>query len=67
MNWNEMEEKRQRLLSEKAEELMRDGKIISDRERANPYTCIRITELEWHGHGLRIIWVDGMTCRIEKM
>lgn len=43
------------------------GTILSDRERSNYYTGVRIVEVSWQGKNYRIIEVDGMTCRIEKM
>ena len=43
------------------------GEVLSDRQRSNAYTGVRIREIRWRGRGYRIVDVDGMTCRIEKM
>lgn len=66
MNWNEREAIRERLMENLASFMISHGTIKSDRERANPYTCIRMVELTWRGKEYLITQVDGMTCRIEQ-
>ena len=43
------------------------GNVLSDRQRSNAYTGVRILEVRWRGSDWRIIEVDGMTCQIERM
>ena len=43
------------------------GEVLSDRQQSNAYTGVRIREIAWRGHTYRIVEVDGMTCRIEKI
>lgn len=56
-----------KLLENLANWMETHGTILSDRERSNYYTGVRIVEVSWQGKNYRIIQVDGMTCRIEKM
>ena len=66
MTWNEKEEMKDRLRENLAEYMLRRGEVRSDRERSNPYVCVRMIELDWMGQPFLITQVDGMTCRIEK-
>ncbi len=66
MNWNEKEEMLDRLMENLAGHMIRRGTIISDRERSNPYCCIRIINLVFRGKDFMITKVDGKTCRIDK-
>lgn len=56
-----------KLLENLANWMETHGTILSDRERSNYYTGVRIVEVSWQGRKYRIIQVDGMTCRIEKI
>jgi hypothetical protein len=58
---------RDKLLENIANWMQTHGIILSDRERSNYYTGVRIVEVSWQGKNYRIIEVDGMTCRIEKI
>lgn len=58
---------RHKLLENLANWMETHGTILSDRERSNYYTGVRIVEVSWQGKNYRIIQVDGMTCSIEKM
>lgn len=55
-----------RLLENLARWMISHGTIISDRERSNYYTAVRIIILNWGGNEYTIVQVDGMTCRIDK-
>ena len=55
-----------RLLENLARWMISHGTIISDRERSNFYTAVRIIILNWGGNEYTIVQVDGMTCRIDK-
>ena len=55
-----------RLMGNIAEWMISHGTVKSDRERSNEYTGVRIAKVCWRGHDYSIIWVDGMTCQIEK-
>lgn len=55
-----------RLLENLARWMISHGTIISDRERSNYYTAVRIIILNWRGNEYTIVQVDGMTCRIDK-
>ena len=66
MNWNEKEQIRERLMENLASFMISHGVIKSDRERANPYTCVRIVRLVWRDKPFTITQVDGMTCLIER-
>ena len=43
------------------------GRVLSNRQRSNTYTGVRIREIEWRGRTYRIVDVDGMTCQIERL
>ncbi len=56
-----------RLLENLTDWMLAHGTVLSDRERSNEYTGVRIAQVAWRGKRYTIIQVDGMTCRIEKM
>ena len=67
MNIAEKMERESRLLSRLADWMEKNGQILYDKQRSNAYTGVRIREIAWRGRLYRIIDVDGMTCRIEKI
>ena len=67
MNIAEKMERESRLMGNIADWMEKHGEVLSDRQRSNAYTGVRIREIAWWGHTYRIVDVDGMTCRIEKM
>ena len=56
-----------RLMGNIAHWMENHGEVLSDRQRINAYTGVRIREIAWRGHTYRIVDVDGMACRIEKL
>ena len=67
MNYAEKMEMESRLMGNIADWMEKHGEVLSDRQRSNAYTGVRIREISWRGHTYRIVEVDGMTCRIEKI
>ena len=67
MNIADKMELESRLMGNLAAWMEKHGEVISDRQRSNAYTGVRILEVRWRGHSFRIIEVDGMTCRIERL
>lgn len=67
MNIAEKMEMESRLMGNIAGWMEDHGEVLSDRKQSNAYTGVRIREIRWRGHTYRIIDVDGMTCRIEKL
>ena len=67
MNIAEKMERESRLMGRIAEWMEMHGRVLSDRQRSNAYTGVRIREIEWRGRAYRIVDVDGMTCRIERL
>ena len=67
MNIAEKMERESRLMGNIADWMEKYGEVLSDRQRSNAYTGVRIREIRWRGHSYRIVDVDGMTCRIEKL
>ena len=67
MNIAEKMERESRLMSRLADWMEKHGQILYDKQRSNAYTGVRIREIAWRGRLYRIIDVDGMTCRIEKI
>ena len=67
MNIAEKMEMESRLMGNISRWMEEHGEVLSDRQRSNAYTGIRIREIAWRGHTYRIVDVDGMTCRIEKL
>lgn len=66
MNIADKMEMESRLMSNLADWMERHGTVISDRQRSNAYTGIRIREIRWRGRIYEIVDVDGMTCRIDR-
>ena len=66
MNIADKMERESRLIGNIASWMQEHGEVLSDRQRSNAYTGIRIREILWRGHTFRIVDVDGMTCQIER-
>ena len=66
MNYADKMEQEARLMSRLADWMEKHGEVLSDRQRSNAYTGVRIREVIWRGSRYEIIDVDGMTCRIER-
>lgn len=66
MNYADKMEREARLMSRLAVWMEKHGEVLSDRQRSNAYTGVRIREVIWRGSRYEIIDVDGMTCRIER-
>ena len=66
MNIADKMEMESRLMSRIADWMEKHGEVLSDRQRSNAYTGVRIREIAWRGHIYRIVDVDGMTCQIER-
>lgn len=67
MNMAAKMEMESRLMSNLADWMENHGTVLSDRQRSNAYTGVRIREIRWHGQVFKIIDVDGMTCQIERV
>lgn len=67
MNYVDKMEREARLKSNIADWMEAHGKVLSDRQRSNAYTGVRIREIEWRGRIYRIVDVDGLTCQIERV
>ena len=67
MNIADKMEREARLMSNLADWMEKHGTVLSDRQRSNAYTGVRILEIRWHGSDWRIVEVDGMTCQIERI
>jgi hypothetical protein len=67
MNIADKMEMESRLMGNIAGWMEKHGEVLSDMQRSNAYTVVRIREIAWRGHTYRIVDVDGMTCRIEKI
>ena len=67
INYADKMEQEARLKGNLAEWMEKHGNVLSDRQRSNAYVGVRILEVRWRGSDWRIIEVDGMTCRIERM
>ena len=66
MNYVDKMEREARLKSNIADWMEAHGTVLSDRQRSNAYTGVRIREITWRGNTYRIVDVDGMTCQIER-
>ena len=66
MNYVDKMEREARLKSNISDWMEAHGKVLSDRQRSNAYTGVRIREIEWRGRTYRIVDVDGLTCQIER-
>ena len=67
MNIAEKMERESKLKSNIADWMEAPGEVLSDRQRSNAYTGVRIREIRWRGREFRIVDVDGMTCQIERL
>ena len=67
MNIADKMEREARLMSNLADWMEKHGTVLSDRQRSNAYTGVRILEVRWRGSDWRIVEVDGMTCQIERI
>ena len=67
MNIADKMEREARLMLNLADWMEKHGTVLSDRQRSNAYTGVRILEVRWRGSDWRIVEVDGMTCQIERM
>ena len=67
MNIADKMERESKLMENLADWMEKHSTVISDRQQSNAYTGVRIREIKWHGSTYRIIDVDGMTCRIERV
>ena len=67
MNIADKMESEARLMSNLADWMEKHGTVLSDRQRSNAYTGVRILEVRWRGSEWRIVEVDGMTCQIERI
>ena len=66
MNYADKMEQEARLMSRLADWMEKHGEVLSDRQRSNAYTGVRIREVIWRGCRYEIIDVDGITCRVER-
>ena len=67
INYADKMEQEARLKGNLAEWMEKHGNVLSDRQRSNAYTGVRIREIAWRGRTYRIVDVDGMTCQIERL
>ena len=67
MNIADKMEREARLMSNLTAWMEKHGTVLSDRQRSNAYTGVRILEVRWRGSDWRIVEVDGMTCQIERI
>ena len=67
MNYADKMEMESRLKGNIADWMEQHGEVLSDRQRSNAYTGVRIREIRWRGRTYRIVDVDGMTCQIERL
>ena len=67
MNIADKMERESRLMTKLASWMQAHGDTLSDMQRSNAYTGVRIREIRWRGHTFRIVDVDGMTCQIERL
>ncbi len=55
----------ERVLDSVARWLETYGTVLSDEQRSNEYTGVRIVTVRWQNKKYQIVQVDGMTCKIE--
>ncbi len=55
----------ERVLDSVARWLETYGTVLSDEQRSNEYTGVRIVTVRWQNTKYQIVQVDGMTCKIE--
>ncbi len=66
MNYADKMEMESRLMKNITKWMETHGEVLTDRQRSNFYTSVRIREIRWRGNIYQIIDVDGMTCKIER-
>ncbi len=57
----------ERVLDSVARWLETYGTVLSDEQRSNEYTGVRIVTVRWQDKKYQIVQVDGMTCKIETV
>ncbi len=57
----------ERVLDSVARWLETYGTVLSDEQRSNEYTGVRIVTVRWQNKKYQIVQVDGMTCKIETV
>lgn len=67
MNYANKMEQESCLMRRLADWMEAHGTVLSDHQRSNAYTGVRIREIAWRGRTYRIVDVDGMTCQIERL
>ena len=67
INYADKMEMESKLMGNIADWMEKHGRVLSDRQQSNAYTGVRILEVRWRGTYWRIVEVDGMTCRIERL
>ena len=67
MNIADKMEREAKLMSNLADWMEKHGTVLSNRQRSNAYTGVRILEIRWRGSDWRIVEVDDMTCQIERI
>ena len=67
INYADKMEQEARLKGNLAEWMEKHGNVLSDRQRSNAYVGVRILEVRWRGSDWRIVEVDSMTRRIERL
>lgn len=66
MNWNERQALKDRIRTQIANRMIRNGEIKRDETHENSMLCARVIELIWKGTPFTITEVDGLVCRIDK-
>ncbi len=67
INYADKMEQESRLRANIADWMEKHGNVLSDWQRSNAYTGVRILEVRWRGSDWRIVEVDSMTRRIERL
>ena len=67
MNYADKMTQEARLKGRIADWMEQHGEVLSDRQRSNADTGVRIREIAWRGNTYRIVDVDEMTCQIERL
>lgn len=66
MNIADKMEMESKLMGNLADWMEKHGEVLSDRQRSNAYTGVRIRVIRWRGQTYEIVDVDGMTCQIGQ-
>ena len=67
INYADKMEQESRLRANIADWMEKHGNVLSDWQRSNAYTGVRILEVRWRGSDWRIVEVDSMARRIERL